>query len=152
MEGKKEAKKYKKGSRQEKERERERKEREIFIFKASIVFISHASVSLPSLLQPAEEVSPCHPRSYGADSVVCVCSSDYCDFPGVLQAGPAGTYTSVTSSRDGLRFHVESGSFSQSPSNGESPRCLPRVENKRKSRSVGGFEVLGCIRLFSVAV
>ncbi|XP_042865789.1 putative glucosylceramidase 4 [Penaeus japonicus] len=63
------------------------------------------------------EDSPCDPRSYGADSVVCVCSSDYCDFPGVLQAGPPGTYTSVTSSRDGLRFQVKSGSFAQTTSN-----------------------------------
>nr|XP_027228108.1 putative glucosylceramidase 4 [Penaeus vannamei] len=84
----------------------------------------------------AAEVSPCHPRSYGADSVVCVCSSDYCDFPGVLQAGPAGTYTSVTSSRDGLRFHVESGSFSQSPSNAS---VVVHVDDRYEYQAIMGF-------------
>ncbi|ROT65524.1 hypothetical protein C7M84_016509 [Penaeus vannamei] len=76
------------------------------------------------------------PEPYGADSVVCVCSSDYCDFPGVLQAGPAGTYTSVTSSRDGLRFHVESGSFSQSPSNAS---VVVHVDDRYEYQAIMGF-------------
>ncbi|XP_037785330.1 putative glucosylceramidase 4 [Penaeus monodon] len=82
------------------------------------------------------ESSPCHPRSYGADSVVCVCSSDYCDFPGVLQAGPPGTYTSVTSSRDGLRFHVKSGSFSQTPSNAS---VVVRIDGRYEYQPIMGF-------------
>ncbi|XP_069186074.1 putative glucosylceramidase 4 [Procambarus clarkii] len=58
-------------------------------------------------LLPLARGSVCEPRHFGSDSVVCVCSALTCDFPGVIQAPDAPFFTSVTSTRDGLRFHVE---------------------------------------------
>nr|XP_053632505.1 lysosomal acid glucosylceramidase-like [Cherax quadricarinatus] len=49
----------------------------------------------------------CNPRSFGYDSVVCVCDETHCDQPGVIDFPDEGSFTVVTSSRDGLRFNVE---------------------------------------------
>ncbi|XP_069181036.1 lysosomal acid glucosylceramidase-like isoform X3 [Procambarus clarkii] len=49
----------------------------------------------------------CSPRSFGYDSVVCVCNATYCDQPGIINFPEEGSFTVVTSSRDGLRFNVE---------------------------------------------
>nr|XP_045599907.1 lysosomal acid glucosylceramidase-like [Procambarus clarkii] len=49
----------------------------------------------------------CNPRQFGYDSVVCVCNATYCDQPGIINFPEEGSFTVVTSSRDGLRFNVE---------------------------------------------
>ncbi|XP_042857000.1 lysosomal acid glucosylceramidase-like [Penaeus japonicus] len=54
-----------------------------------------------------ESSASCAPRRYEQDSVVCVCDAHHCDLPGRLPFPDPGHYTVVTSSRDGLRFHVE---------------------------------------------
>ena len=41
------------------------------------------------------------------DSVVCVCNAEFCDLPGEISVPDLGSNTRVTSSRDGLRFAVE---------------------------------------------
>ena len=58
--------------------------------------------------------SPCDPRRYDYDSVVCVCTAEYCDFPGVIAApDDPELYTAVTSSRDGLRFETQQLPFAR---------------------------------------
>ncbi|XP_050706403.1 putative glucosylceramidase 3 [Eriocheir sinensis] len=49
----------------------------------------------------------CVPRMFEGDSVVCVCDSDFCDLPGQISAPELGSNTRITSSKDGLRFAVE---------------------------------------------
>ncbi|XP_069940551.1 putative glucosylceramidase 4 [Cherax quadricarinatus] len=60
-----------------------------------------------ALLGCAHAQDECHPRQFEYDSVVCVCDSTYCDQPGIIEFPAEGSYTAVTSSRDGLRFNVE---------------------------------------------
>ncbi|XP_053632346.2 lysosomal acid glucosylceramidase-like [Cherax quadricarinatus] len=49
----------------------------------------------------------CNPRQFEYDSVVCVCDATHCDQPGIIDYPEEGSFTVVTSSRDGLRFNVE---------------------------------------------
>ncbi|XP_053632510.1 lysosomal acid glucosylceramidase [Cherax quadricarinatus] len=49
----------------------------------------------------------CNPRQFTYDSVVCVCDATYCDQPGVIEFPEEGSFTVITSSREGLRFNVE---------------------------------------------
>ncbi|XP_063590816.1 putative glucosylceramidase 3 [Penaeus indicus] len=79
---------------------------------------------------------PCQARDFGADSVVCVCTADYCDFLGNVTRGPDGTFTSITSSRDGLRFHVDTGVLSQAPMEGG---VIIHVNNKYEYQTMMGF-------------
>jgi len=95
-----------------------------------------AVVLVLASLGPSLAGSPCQPHSFGADSVVCVCSADYCDFPGVITAGPEGTFTSVTSSRAGLRFDVETSTFDQAPGDAT---VVVHVNHKYEYQTVMGY-------------
>jgi len=62
--------------------------------------------------------SPCIPRKFNYDSVVCVCNSTYCDtieYDDESRGGPPPNpftyYTAYVSSRDGLRFEYKSHAF-----------------------------------------
>lgn len=59
--------------------------------------------------------TPCVPRRFGYDSVVCVCNATYCDFAPPTPAIPAQQYVLYTSSMGGLRFQQSSGSFVAMP-------------------------------------
>ncbi|XP_045158968.2 lysosomal acid glucosylceramidase-like [Mercenaria mercenaria] len=66
--------------------------------------------------------SPCVPRSFGQDSIVCVCNATYCDTfenKEPKQPGPANPipyFDAVVTTRDGLRMVRRSGSFGAPPS------------------------------------
>ncbi|KAK7085975.1 hypothetical protein SK128_000066 [Halocaridina rubra] len=55
----------------------------------------------------AQAATDCIPRQFDHDSVVCVCNATYCDELGPVPWPVPGDYSIITSSRDGLRFHVE---------------------------------------------
>ncbi|NXP02609.1 GLCM Glucosylceramidase, partial [Thinocorus orbignyianus] len=57
---------------------------------------------------------PCIPKSFGHDSIVCVCNATYCDTldPVVLPA--PGTYAKYESSKAGKRLERSEGSFQRS--------------------------------------
>ncbi|XP_071528313.1 lysosomal acid glucosylceramidase-like [Panulirus ornatus] len=67
---------------------------------------------------PSEGASECRPRSYGSDSVVCVCDALHCDLPGPVTFPDPGHYTVVTSSREGLRFHSQTHHLDDHPAVG----------------------------------
>ncbi|CAG0907033.1 unnamed protein product, partial [Darwinula stevensoni] len=83
--------------------------------------------------------SPCEPRQYDYDSVVCVCTAEYCDFPGVIHA-PDDTelYTAVTSSRDGLRFETQHLPFADRTDE-TTTRTRVRVNRQEEYQSLLGF-------------
>ncbi|XP_047118448.1 uncharacterized protein LOC124798958 [Schistocerca piceifrons] len=56
--------------------------------------------------------SQCIPKSFGYDSIVCVCNSTYCDEFETVTHFPSGQYLLYTSTKDGLRFKKSNGSFS----------------------------------------
>ncbi|XP_049816883.1 lysosomal acid glucosylceramidase-like [Schistocerca nitens] len=56
--------------------------------------------------------SQCIPKSFGYDSIVCVCNSTYCDEFETVTHFPSGQYLLYTSTKDGLRFKKSIGSFS----------------------------------------
>ncbi|XP_069191273.1 uncharacterized protein [Procambarus clarkii] len=66
----------------------------------------------------------CNPRSFGSDSVVCVCDASYCDLPGRLTLPDPGHYTVVTSSREGLRFHTDTRELEDKPTAGSARLVL----------------------------
>lgn len=57
-----------------------------------------------------QAASECNPRQFDYDSVVCVCDGSSCDEIGEVPFPPLGSYTVVTTSRDGLRFNMETKS------------------------------------------
>ena len=71
------------------------------------------------MVPSSASASDCAPRSYGADSVVCVCSSEFCDQPGLISVPSDGFYTRVTTSRDGERFAVVTNSTDATPMDGK---------------------------------
>nr|XP_027232645.1 glucosylceramidase-like [Penaeus vannamei] len=79
---------------------------------------------------------PCKARNFGADSVVCVCTADYCDFLGNVTRGPEGTFTTVASSRDGLRFLVNTGALSPTPVEGG---VIIHVNHQYEYQTMMGF-------------
>ncbi|XP_071528318.1 LOW QUALITY PROTEIN: lysosomal acid glucosylceramidase-like [Panulirus ornatus] len=66
----------------------------------------------------SRRASECRPRSYGSDSVVCVCDALHCDLPGPVTFPDPGHYTVVTSSREGLRFHSQTHHLDDHPAEG----------------------------------
>ncbi|KAK4292063.1 hypothetical protein Pmani_035140 [Petrolisthes manimaculis] len=67
---------------------------------------------VPALVAGGTE---CNPRDFGADSVVCVCTASDCDLQGVIPVPADGLFTTVTSSRDGLRFAQNTSSLESTP-------------------------------------
>lgn len=71
---------------------------------------------------------PCSARSFGQDSVVCVCDAHRCDLPGRLTFPDPGHFTVVTSSRDGLRFHVDTKEVDDMGEEEEDPTGTTTIE------------------------
>ncbi|KAG7163600.1 Lysosomal acid glucosylceramidase-like 1, partial [Homarus americanus] len=78
----------------------------------------------------------CRPRSFGSDSVVCVCDAHHCDLPGRLTLPDSGHFTIVTSSRDGLRFSTETRKLDHNPAEG---RVKVVVETGTPRQAMLGF-------------
>ncbi|KAK3891889.1 hypothetical protein Pcinc_004247 [Petrolisthes cinctipes] len=60
----------------------------------------------------------CQARSFGHDSVVCVCNATHCDLPGPSPDPTPDRYTVITSTRSGLRFHTTTPHLVDSPTPG----------------------------------
>ncbi|KAH3697023.1 lysosomal acid glucosylceramidase-like [Dreissena polymorpha] len=56
--------------------------------------------------------TPCIPRKFDQDSIVCVCNATYCDYQGIEGGGLLFTYyNTFMTTRDGLRMQRDIGSF-----------------------------------------
>lgn len=73
---------------------------------------------LVTLAASLSSATDCVPRSFEGDSVVCVCTAEFCDLPGVIDEPAHGTYTMITSSRLGERFNVSSSTVDTAPDPG----------------------------------
>ncbi|XP_012218749.1 lysosomal acid glucosylceramidase-like [Linepithema humile] len=76
----------------------------------------------------------CAHRSFGQDSIVCVCNATYCDriYQSRLQAGQFQLYTS---SKSGERLQFTTGNFSTKPVNG----TLLIINSTQQYQKVHGF-------------
>ncbi|XP_049830163.1 lysosomal acid glucosylceramidase-like [Schistocerca gregaria] len=96
---------------------------------AALFFLTFSAV-------PVNADSQCIPKSFGYDSIVCVCNATYCDEFETVTHYPSGKYLLYTSTKDGLRFKKSVGSFS--PRKGAS--CLTlQVDRGTKYQTVKGF-------------
>ncbi|KAK3879334.1 hypothetical protein Pcinc_016091 [Petrolisthes cinctipes] len=77
-----------------------------------VVMLMLLLLLVPALVAGGTE---CNPRDFGADSVVCVCTASDCDLQGVIPVPADGLFTTVTSSRDGLRFAQNTSSLESTP-------------------------------------
>jgi len=76
----------------------------------------------------------CMRRSFGQDSIVCVCNATYCDgiYQSKLQAGQFQLYTSTKS---GERLQLTNGKFSIEPING----TLLVINSSQQYQKIYGF-------------
>lgn len=79
----------------------------------------------------------CIPRSFGEDSIVCVCNSTYCDTISepVLQKDQFVWYTST---QDGKRLQLSVANFS-TESNSDSNDLVLTVDSNQKFQIIEGF-------------
>lgn len=83
--------------------------------------------------------SPCIPRSFDQDSIVCVCNATYCDTfensepvrPG--PSNPIPYWNAVVTTKDGLRMQRRSGSFGTTVMN----ECVFTVGNSTRQTILG---------------
>ncbi|XP_045599901.1 putative glucosylceramidase 3 isoform X2 [Procambarus clarkii] len=90
------------------------------------------------LLGYASAQDECNPRQFEYDSVVCVCDASGCDQPGIINFPEEGSFTVVTSSRDGLRFNVETFPVSSEVSSGAVVVTLNRQDTFQTMIGFGG--------------
>lgn len=77
----------------------------------------------------------CEPRSFGADSIVCVCNSTYCDSISEPQL-QQNQFLWYTSTEDGKRMQLSVNDFATNES--ESDLCLV-VDSSQKYQKIEGF-------------
>ncbi|KAK4317130.1 hypothetical protein Pmani_011764 [Petrolisthes manimaculis] len=72
----------------------------------------------PTPTYDTQQPAGCWARSFGHDSVVCVCNATHCDLPGPSPDPTPDHYTVITSTRSGLRFHTTTPHLVDSPTPG----------------------------------